>query len=148
MAESEAGSRKPSTSYYLGRPCSTRHFPRTTRLSTTKWTRSRLAPRFNRLAESYSKVEVADTLDALKAARFHWATRSGVTISFPMCRTCLPRQAFSLTLRKRQQGQQQYEKGLITDSERRQELIEIWTRATDEVATPCRRTSLSPTRFT
>ena len=30
--------------------------------------------------------------------------------------------------------QDQYDDGLITDDERRQELIEIWTRATDEVA--------------
>ena len=30
--------------------------------------------------------------------------------------------------------QSQYEKGLITDDERRQELIEIWTQATSEVA--------------
>ncbi len=30
--------------------------------------------------------------------------------------------------------QSQYEKGLITDDERRQELIEIWTQATNEVA--------------
>src|SRR5699024_6396004 len=30
--------------------------------------------------------------------------------------------------------QQQYELGLITDDERRQELIEIWTQATNEVA--------------
>ena len=30
--------------------------------------------------------------------------------------------------------QGQYERGLITDDERRQELIEIWTQATNEVA--------------
>ena len=30
--------------------------------------------------------------------------------------------------------QTQYERGLITDDERRQELIEIWTQATNEVA--------------
>src|SRR5918911_3837077 len=35
----------------------------------------------NDLAERYPKVTVAATLDALKAAGFHWATRSGVTIS-------------------------------------------------------------------
>ena len=35
----------------------------------------------NRLAERYSKVEVAETLDELKALGFRWATRSGVTIS-------------------------------------------------------------------
>jgi DNA-directed RNA polymerase, beta'' subunit/160 kD subunit len=36
----------------------------------------------NRLEERYSKVEVADTLDQLKGLGFHWASRSGVTISF------------------------------------------------------------------
>ena len=35
----------------------------------------------NELAESYPKVEVAQALDALKDAGFHWATRSGVTIA-------------------------------------------------------------------
>ena len=35
----------------------------------------------NDLAERYPKVAVAATLDALKTAGFHWATRSGVTIS-------------------------------------------------------------------
>ena len=35
----------------------------------------------NDLAERYPKVAVAATLDALKEAGFHWATRSGVTIS-------------------------------------------------------------------
>ena len=42
----------------------------------------------NDLAERYPKVQVAATLDALKAAGFHWATRSGVTIS---SRTSSPR---------------------------------------------------------
>ncbi len=35
----------------------------------------------NRLAEIYPKVQVANTLDQLKALGFYWATRSGVTIS-------------------------------------------------------------------
>ena len=35
----------------------------------------------NDLAERYPKVHVAATLDALKAAGFRWATRSGVTIA-------------------------------------------------------------------
>ena len=35
----------------------------------------------NDLAERYTKVEVAASLDALKDAGFHWATRSGVTVS-------------------------------------------------------------------
>ena len=89
----------------------------------------------NRLAELYAKVDVAETLDRLKALGFHWATRSGVTISFsdviaPPAKAGLLASAEE----KADKVQKQYERGLITDSERRQELIEIWTRATDEVA--------------
>ena len=89
----------------------------------------------NRLAERYSKVEVAETLDQLKALGFRWATRSGVTISFSDV-VAPPAKAELLASaeEKASKVQQQYERGLITDSERRQELIEIWTRATDEVA--------------
>ena len=89
----------------------------------------------NRLSELYPKVEVAETLDQLKALGFHWASRSGVTISIsdvvaPPAKAGLVASAEE----KDAKVQQQYEKGLITDSERRQELIEIWTRATDEIA--------------
>jgi DNA-directed RNA polymerase subunit beta' len=89
----------------------------------------------NRLAERYSKVEVAETLDQLKGLGFHWASRSGVTISFsdvvaPPAKAELLGNAEEKAIKV----QQQFERGLITDSERRQELIEIWTRATDEVA--------------
>lgn len=89
----------------------------------------------NRLAERYSKVEVAETLDQLKGLGFHWATRSGVTISFSDV-VAPPAKAELLAgaEEKAMKVQQQFERGLITDSERRQELIEIWTRATDEVA--------------
>ena len=89
----------------------------------------------NRLAERYSKVEVAETHDQLKALGFRWATRSGVTISFSDV-VAPPAKAELLASaeEKASKVQQQYERGLITDSERRQELIEIWTRATDEVA--------------
>ena len=89
----------------------------------------------NRLAERYAKVDVANTLDQLKALGFYWSTRSGVTISISDVVTP-PRKAELLAVseEKADKVQKQYEMGLITDAERRQELIEIWTRATDEVA--------------
>ena len=89
----------------------------------------------NSLAERYAKVDVAETLDKLKALGFYWATRSGVSISISDVVTP-PRKAELLAVAEgfADKVQQQYERGLITDSERRQELIEIWTRATDEVA--------------
>ncbi len=89
----------------------------------------------NDLAERYPKVQVAATLDALKEAGFRWATRSGVTISIEDVVTP-PKKAELLAQAedRAEKVQNQFERGLITDSERRQELIEIWTRATDEVA--------------
>ena len=89
----------------------------------------------NDLAERYPKVQVATTLDALKAAGFHWATRAGVTIGIEDVVTP-PRKVEILEgyEKKAEKVQTQYETGLITDDERRQELIEIWTQATNEVA--------------
>ncbi len=97
--------------------------------------KKRLSTIVNHLAESYPKVQVAATLDALKAAGFHWATRAGVTISIGDVVTPAKKaeilNGYEL---KAEKVQSQYEKGLITDDERRQELIEIWTQASAEVA--------------
>ncbi len=43
--------------------------------------RKRLSAIVNDLAERYSKVQVAASLDALKEAGFHWSTRSGCTVA-------------------------------------------------------------------
>src|SRR5947209_7080065 len=87
------------------------------------------------LAETYPKVEVAAALDALKDAGFHWATRSGVTIGIEDV-VAPPNKPEILENyeRRADKVQREYERGLITDEERRQELIEIWTHATAEVA--------------
>jgi DNA-directed RNA polymerase subunit beta' len=89
----------------------------------------------NDLAERYPKVQVAATLDALKEAGFHWATRSGVTVSISDVVTP-PNKAEVLERyeAKAVKVQGQYERGLITDDERRQELIEIWTQASADVS--------------
>ncbi|WP_436786371.1 DNA-directed RNA polymerase subunit beta' [Yinghuangia sp. YIM S10712] len=89
----------------------------------------------NDLAERYPKVEVAATLDNLKAAGFHWATRSGVTVSISDI-VVPPNKAQILESFEAQADkiQKQYERGLITKAERAQEQIQIWTKATNEVA--------------
>jgi DNA-directed RNA polymerase subunit beta' len=89
----------------------------------------------NDLAERYTKVEVATALDALKDAGFYWATRSGVTISISDVVTPPDKPKIMAGFEDQSaKVQQQYERGLITDEERRQELIEIWNTATIEVA--------------
>ncbi|HEY0949964.1 DNA-directed RNA polymerase subunit beta' [Nocardioides sp.] len=88
----------------------------------------------NDLAERYTKVEVAASLDALKDTGFHWATRSGVTVSIDDVTT--PGDKADILSGYEAQAakvQKQFERGLVTDEERRQELIEIWTQASNEV---------------
>ncbi|GAA3731514.1 DNA-directed RNA polymerase subunit beta' [Leifsonia bigeumensis] len=89
----------------------------------------------NDLAERYPKVEVAATLDRVKDAGFHWATRSGVTVALSDILTPpSKRQIIEGYEKQASKVQTQFEKGLTTDAERRQELIEIWNKATAEVA--------------
>jgi len=97
-------------------------------------TKKQLASIVDRLAEVYPKVVVAATLDKLKELGFHWASRAGATIGIEDVVTP-PRKREILESYETQADkvQSQYEKGLITDDERRQELIEIWTKATAEV---------------
>ncbi|MEX2651120.1 MAG: DNA-directed RNA polymerase subunit beta', partial [Acidimicrobiia bacterium] len=88
----------------------------------------------NDLAERYTKVEVAASLDALKDTGFHWATRSGVTVSIEDVVT--PADKKTILAGYEDQAakvQKQFERGLVTDDERRQELIEIWTQASNEI---------------
>ncbi|MCW2878074.1 MAG: DNA-directed polymerase, beta subunit, partial [Sphaerisporangium sp.] len=89
----------------------------------------------NDLAERYPKVQVAATLDALKSAGFHWATRAGITIAIDDVVTPPNKQAIlDRHEDEARKIERQYERGVITDSERRAELIEIWTRARAEVS--------------
>ncbi|MDT4989180.1 MAG: DNA-directed polymerase subunit beta, partial [Micromonosporaceae bacterium] len=89
----------------------------------------------NDLAERFPKVALAATLDALKEAGFHWATWSGVTIGIED--VVAPPRKWEILERYEREAERidkQYQRGLMTAEERRGELIEIWTKATNEVA--------------
>ena len=98
-------------------------------------TKKELGQIVNDLAERYPKVAVAQTLDALKSAGFHWATRSGITIAIDDVVTP-PNKAEILDRYEKDADkiEKQYQRGVITEEERRQELVEVWTKATSEVA--------------
>jgi DNA-directed RNA polymerase subunit beta' len=103
----------------------------------------------NDLAERYPKVDVATSLDALKDAGYRWATRSGVTIA--ISDVAMPDVKNDILDEHEQRAlkvQDQFDKGLITDDERRQELIEIWTQATDKIASVMRENLESNSRNT
>jgi DNA-directed RNA polymerase subunit beta' len=87
------------------------------------------------LAEKYPKVVVAATLDALKDAGFHWATRSGVTVALSDVVT--PKEKKTIIEKHEKLAAKvdgQFEKGLISELERHKELITIWTDANVEVS--------------
>jgi len=89
-----------------------------------------------KLAEEYPKVVVAETLDNLKDAGFHWATRSGVTVALSDIVT--PKEKKSIIAEHEKLAAKvdsQFEKGLISEDERHKELIDIWTKANAEVST-------------
>ena len=82
----------------------------------------------------YPRAQVAGILDALKSSGFHYSTRAGVTIGVEDVTTPKLKQKILDEHEKRaQKVEGQHRRGIITEDERRQELIEIWTEATDKV---------------
>jgi DNA-directed RNA polymerase subunit beta' len=89
----------------------------------------------NRCADTMPRHETARVLDALKDLGFSWATKAGVTVS--LSDVDAPPEKAAILGESDEQAQKielQFRKGVITDDERRQELVEIWTEATNRVA--------------
>ncbi len=88
------------------------------------------------LAEDYDKADVATSLDAIKNLCFRFATKSGLTVSIDDVQT--PPEKKEILDRHEKEAEKvetQFRRGIITDGERRQKEVEIWTTATDEVRT-------------
>jgi DNA-directed RNA polymerase subunit beta' len=86
------------------------------------------------LAAAHPKHVVAGSLDQIKALGFRFATQSGLTISIDDVRTPPEKQAILDRYEKEaEKAENQFKRGIITDDERRQKEIEIWTSANSEV---------------
>src|SRR5688500_9502502 len=119
----------------LGRVLFNETLPRGYRFVNYEIRKSQLSAIVNDLAERFPKVALAATLDALKEAGFHWATWSGVTIGMEdVVQPPRKREILERYEKEAERIDKQYQRGLMTTEERRQELIEIWTKATNEVA--------------
>jgi DNA-directed RNA polymerase subunit beta' len=87
-----------------------------------------------RIADRYDQTKTAEVLNNLKNLGFHWASRAGVTVSIQDVLKPPHKQEILDEFEKRaEKVESQFRKGIITDDERRQELIEIWTEATERV---------------
>ena len=96
--------------------------------------KSGLANLVNRCADSFTRHETATVLDEMKDIGFRYATRAGVTVS--IADVDAPAAKAEIIGRHDEVArkvEKQYRQGIITDDERRQELVENWTEATAEV---------------
>ncbi len=86
------------------------------------------------LVDRYTKAEVADSLDRLKELGFRYSTMAGLTISIADVRTPVAKAGILDKHEKEaEKVEQQFDRGIITDDERRQKEVEIWTDATNQV---------------
>jgi DNA-directed RNA polymerase subunit beta' len=93
------------------------------------------------IAAHYSKVLVAESLDRIKDLGFRFATRSGLTISIDDVKTPPDKQQILDRYEKEaEKAENQFRRGIITDDERRQKEIEIWTSANSEVGRAMEKT--------
>jgi DNA-directed RNA polymerase subunit beta' len=84
--------------------------------------------------QRFDKATLEGILDNLKGLGFHYSTRAGVTIGLDDVTTPKEKaKILDIHEKRAEKIEQQYHRGIITDEERRQELIQIWTEATDEV---------------
>ncbi len=90
------------------------------------------------VAESYKKLGNSPTmgnmLDALKSLGFKYATKSGITIG--MCDIEVPADKPKLIEKAEEKTaivESQYQRGLITDEERYNSVIEVWMDTTDNI---------------
>ncbi len=87
-----------------------------------------------RLSDHYPKGVVASSLDAMKNLCYRYASQSGLTVSIDDVKTPkLKREILDKHEAQAEKVENQYRRGIITDGERRQQEVRIWTDATAEV---------------
>ncbi len=87
-----------------------------------------------RLSDHYNKSLVASSLDAIKNLCYRFASQSGLTVSIDDVKT--PKKKKELLEEHEAMAdkvESQFRRGIITDGERRQQEVRIWTDATAKV---------------
>jgi len=87
-----------------------------------------------RLSDHYDKSTIAETLDGLKAVCYRYASQSGLTVSIEDVKTPVRKREILEEFEKQaDRVETQFRRGIITDGERRQQEVSIWTDATTKV---------------
>jgi len=128
------GARVPLITTTVGRLILNQAFPDDMEFVNAPLMKSDIGRLVDECVHAYDRGTVEQVLDNLKNLGFHYATRAGVTLGVEDVTT--PADKAQILDRHEKDASKiegQYRKGIITDDERRQELITIWTQATDEV---------------
>jgi DNA-directed RNA polymerase subunit beta' len=87
------------------------------------------------LVDDHGASTISTVLDTIKDLGFHYATQAGITISKNDIIIPENKEQILQEYEERvQRLEQQYERGLITEEERHDSIVEVWTEATDTVA--------------
>jgi DNA-directed RNA polymerase subunit beta' len=87
-----------------------------------------------RLSDFFSKAEIATALDDIKDLCYRYATQSGLTVSVDDVKTPRnKREILDKFEKDAEKVENQFRRGIITDGERRQQEVRIWTEATSDV---------------
>src|SRR4029079_8343003 len=93
------------------------------------------------LSDRHGAHTLASVLDTIKTLGFRYATQAGVTIS--KNDIVIPREKDEILAEYEKrvgEVEAQYERGLITEAERHESIVNIWTEATDTVADAMEKT--------
>ena len=86
------------------------------------------------LAREYPKAVVSTSLDGIKDLCYRYATQSGLTVSIDDVKTPATKRSILDSHEKdAEKVETQFRRGIITDGERRQKEVEIWSEATEQV---------------
>ncbi|BAN01115.1 DNA-directed RNA polymerase subunit beta' [Ilumatobacter coccineus] len=86
------------------------------------------------LSDNYPKTVIAQSLDNIKNLCYRFASQSGITVSIDDVRTPKAKRAMLDDYEAQaEKVENQFKRGIITDGERRQQEVRIWTDATADV---------------
>jgi len=87
------------------------------------------------LADRFGAHVIAGVLDKIKALGFHYATKAGITVSKNDIVIPQSKEKILAGYEERVANVEQlYERGLITEEERHEQIVNLWTEATEDVA--------------
>jgi DNA-directed RNA polymerase subunit beta' len=118
----------------IGRVIFNDHLPQDFPFQNMQVKKGTVANLIKRLFNRYNLTVVGETLDKLKELGFGYATKSGLTISIvDMIDPPKKREILAQADNKVAKIRQRFEKGEISRDERKQNEVNIWTKATEDV---------------